>query len=748
MSGVKDFSHAFSKHRNVGGTFANSGNSKAADMNADLSKWNVAKVTALSYMFYGASKFAGTGLNSWFTASVTSISTTFASAVEMNANLTGWNVAKIKDMTCAFQGASKFVGTGLNSWNTASVLNLRFTFDRAVSMIADLRKWNVAKVTTLENTFEGASKFAGAGFASWSIAKVTSMTNTFASATSLTSCNKRLIADAWAAASDPGGSAFHATSYDTDWASEPWCIGVSYACGAGLGLTAGVCVPCAAGQFSAANDANPCVGHTIASCPVNEGFTSGSDAADTFCVACPAGMFSAGGDRSSCTVVVLDAQTNDTIVNMYSALADVANTSLSAVLVGLANLSTTLGTGGANSGDGSEQAGKSTTVRTVMVTVIGQTVKFANLTDPSTLGALAEALKIATDRPVDVAIGVRTSSVELAAQFARQSAAVGASPVIQQNLITTLSNSLESAFLTASTISTPTTSTIPTSPAASSSMISRLVTDAIGNISQAQLIGASASTPPVIMQSRGIGVVSKRIALVKKQEQGREVLTIDLTAVSSADYVPLKSVEVRDPAGRELEESDAISDGKVLIQDAPTLFSAPAGSVTATVDLQVTQWSAAINPFNFDKRSFDDGVALDDDDVPTSSDLITFTLRYDGADLSESMKTLASPVVFAFPITVDPSITVSPSTTGSNTACTITANKAVLPGAAAAELSGRSRVVPSASPPSAFYQRTSVEVNKTDLVDCAHWDVALQRWKRDTARGGHCELPNDCITVP
>ena len=37
--------------------------------------------------------------------------------------------------------------------------------------------------------------------------------------------------------------------------------------------------------------------------------------------------------------------------------------------------------------------------------------------------------------------------------------------------------------------------------ATKSSMISRLVTDAIGNISQAQLIGASASTPPVIMHS-------------------------------------------------------------------------------------------------------------------------------------------------------------------------------------------------------------------------------------------------------
>ena len=689
-----------------------------------------------------------------------------------------WIVSGVKDFAYAFSvdrnmaggmfvangnpQAASFVGASLSKWITTSLTTLRDTFSGAAEMDADLSGWNVGNVITLRSTFSNAGKFAGVGLAKWLPSKITEMYQAFVGVTAMTSETKRQIADADAWACNAAFASSYGTSSVSDWGggtcgtdgSIPIAI---TACGAGLGLTVSVCVPCVGGQFSAANDANPCVGHTISSCPANEGFTSGSDIADTSCVACPAGTFSAAGDRSPCTVVVLDVQTNETIGTMYSALADVTNTSLGTVLVGLANLSTTLGTEGANGGDGSEQAGKSTTVRTVMVSVIDQTVNFANLSDLSTLGALTEALKTATDQPADVTIGAGTTSMELAARFAGQSAAVGASPVIQQSLITTLSNSLEatiswesnskadSTASTASTTSVP--STTPTTPT-KSSKISRLVTAAIGNISQAQLIGASASTPPVIMQSRSIGVVSKRAALVKKQEQGREVLTIDLTAVSSADYAPLNSVE------ESVEESDAVSGGKVVIQDAPALFSAPAGSssssnnsVTATVDLQVTQWSAAVNPFNFDKTSFDDGVALDDDDVPTPSDLITFTLRYDGADLPESMKTLASPVVFAFPITVDPNITVSPSTTGSNTTCTITANKAALPDAAAAELSGRSRMPPSSSPPSAFYQRTSVEVNKTDLVDCAHWDVAHQRWKRDTARGSHCEWSNDCTTV-
>jgi hypothetical protein len=726
MTGVADFSYAFSTNRNVGGNYQENGNPKAA-------------------------LFVGTAISKWITTSMTSLLSTFSGARAMNTDLQGWRTGKVTTMKNAFSDAASYTGAGLFKLNMASCTTLQDAFAGAVEMDADLSGWNVANVLTLQNTFIDAKKFTGIGLSVWLPIKVTEMYQAFDGVTAMTSETKRQIADTDAWACNAAFTVFYGTSSNVDWGGGKCSKGSVPAvtvitCGAGLGLgAAGVCVPCIGGQFSAADNANSCVVHTISACPANEGFTSGSEIADASCTACPTGKFSAAGDTSPCTTVVLDEQTNETIGTMYSALADVTNTSLGTVLVGLANLSKSLETGGANGGDGVGKAGKSTTVRTVMVTVIGKTATFANLSDPSTLGALSEALANATDQPADVTIGAGTTSMELAARFAGQTTAVGASTSAQQSLITTLSNSLEAAVLWRSnselgaTGSTGSTTTPTTS--LSKSKISRLVTDAIGNISQAQLIGLSASTPPVIMQSRSIGVVSKRAALVKRQEQGREVLTIDLTAVSSADYAPLNSIE------ESVEESDAVSGGKVLIRDAPTLFSAPAGSssspinsIAATVDLQVTQWSAAVNPFNFDKTSFDDGVALDDDDVPTPSDLITFTLRYDGADLPESMKTLASPVVFAFPITVDPNITVSPSTTGSNTTCTITANKAALPDAAAAELSGRSRMPPSSSPPSAFYQRTSVEVNKTDLVDCAHWDVAHHRWKRNIARGSHCEL--------
>ena len=185
----------------------------AGEMNSDLSKWNVAKLTTLEATFYSASKFAGTGLESWDTASVATLYYTFTGADKMNADLSKWNVAKVKKLSNTFKSASKFAGAGLTSWDTSSVTTLLGTFHLASEMVADLSGWSVAKVTKLVQTFQGASKYDGVGLFKWNIAKVTDMSDTFTSATAITSCSKRRIADAW-----KSNSAF--ATLNTAWAAD------------------------------------------------------------------------------------------------------------------------------------------------------------------------------------------------------------------------------------------------------------------------------------------------------------------------------------------------------------------------------------------------------------------------------------------------------------------------------------------------------------------------------------------------
>ena len=194
----------------------------AREMNSDLSKWNVAKVDTLYQTFLYATKFQGTGLESWDTSSVITLQFTFHGATEMNSDLSRWTVATVASLEGTFSGASKFVGTGLASWITTSVTNLDSTFKGASEMNADLSGWNVANVKTLGHTFYGASKFKGTGLNLWDIAKVISgqMSNTFTSTPSLTSCNKRNIADAWAVAGEPGRSTFADGLYPAAWSAD------------------------------------------------------------------------------------------------------------------------------------------------------------------------------------------------------------------------------------------------------------------------------------------------------------------------------------------------------------------------------------------------------------------------------------------------------------------------------------------------------------------------------------------------
>jgi hypothetical protein len=160
VSGVGDFSFAFSTGRNeVGGSWV-SGSNKMAAM------------------------FVGTAISKWDTASATTLGGTFLGAIFMNADLSGWKVGKVTSLDRTFLGASKFIGTGLASWDTASTTTLFRTFREAGKMNADLSGWNVEQLASIT-----CAECDGG--------KMSSMTGTFTSTTSLSSCNKRKIANAW-----------------------------------------------------------------------------------------------------------------------------------------------------------------------------------------------------------------------------------------------------------------------------------------------------------------------------------------------------------------------------------------------------------------------------------------------------------------------------------------------------------------------------------------------------------------------
>ena len=151
-----------------------------------------------------------------------------------------WDVSGVADMSHAFSqhrnaaggsyvldgnsaNIASFTGGGLDLWIMSSLTTLDSTFMGASEMNVDFGSWDVTQVSTMTQTFRNAAKFEGEGLSTWNVAAVTSLTDTFTDATALTSCNKRKIVDAWT----PISAVFVATTYDTAWAGEPWCVGAA-----------------------------------------------------------------------------------------------------------------------------------------------------------------------------------------------------------------------------------------------------------------------------------------------------------------------------------------------------------------------------------------------------------------------------------------------------------------------------------------------------------------------------------------
>lgn len=115
---------------------------------ANLLLWNVTNVRDMSFMFAGAASFRGMGLQYWNTKKVESLAATFAtfelleSMLDVfnddvtpinlsknsafDANLSAWDVSRVRDFSHMFSGAYMFQGAGVEYWKT----NLAWTMVR------------------------------------------------------------------------------------------------------------------------------------------------------------------------------------------------------------------------------------------------------------------------------------------------------------------------------------------------------------------------------------------------------------------------------------------------------------------------------------------------------------------------------------------------------------------------------------------------------------------------------------------
>jgi surface protein len=115
--------------------------------NADISGWNTARVANMFSAFENAEAFNG-DIGKWNVATVVTLYSTFRLASAFNQNIGIWNVARTTNLTQLFYSARAF-NQNIGGWNTASVDNLQLTFSGASAFNQNISKWNVASVSTM-----------------------------------------------------------------------------------------------------------------------------------------------------------------------------------------------------------------------------------------------------------------------------------------------------------------------------------------------------------------------------------------------------------------------------------------------------------------------------------------------------------------------------------------------------------------------------------------------------------------------
>ena len=104
-----------------------------ANFNADLSRWDVSRVTNFYAMFQGA--------------------------VAFNADIGGWKVGQAQDFSYTFAGATAF-NQDLSSWDMRRTRTILSMFQDATSFNQNVTGWELNELETMASAFQGATQFS------------------------------------------------------------------------------------------------------------------------------------------------------------------------------------------------------------------------------------------------------------------------------------------------------------------------------------------------------------------------------------------------------------------------------------------------------------------------------------------------------------------------------------------------------------------------------------------------------------
>ena len=136
-----------------------------------IQNWDTSRVTNMNNLFGDYNPycdgnstwndvvaFPADAFTKWDVSKVTDMSYAFQGAVSFNGNLSTWDTSMVIDMTGMFSNASSYRGC-ISTRQTSKVTSMDSMFNLAMSFYCDISTWDTSQVSTFDNMFNGASSF-------------------------------------------------------------------------------------------------------------------------------------------------------------------------------------------------------------------------------------------------------------------------------------------------------------------------------------------------------------------------------------------------------------------------------------------------------------------------------------------------------------------------------------------------------------------------------------------------------------
>ena len=154
-----------------------------------VSGFDTSNVTDMSFMFYNCDRITSLDLSGWDVSHVTTMASMFYHCDRLTAlNMSGWNTSSLTSTDYMFGGCYSIQSLDLSELDTNNVTNMAGMFincNRLTSL--DVSGWDTSNLTNVTEMFRLCTRLPSVDFSDWDTSHLTNTTRMFAGCQSLTS---------------------------------------------------------------------------------------------------------------------------------------------------------------------------------------------------------------------------------------------------------------------------------------------------------------------------------------------------------------------------------------------------------------------------------------------------------------------------------------------------------------------------------------------------------------------------------